>query len=74
MKIRELCEDAAEELEIALTHYADHKRREHEHLRTGSKFKKAFYKGKITTDKLAKHNDVIHTINKVHDWVKKHSK
>lgn len=74
MKIKELCEDAADDIELALVHHADHKRKEHEHLHTGSKFKKSFYKGKIATDKLTKHNDVIHTINKVHDWVKKHSK
>jgi hypothetical protein len=73
MKIREICESTADDLEKSLVRYAEFKHKEHEKLHTGSNFKKAFYKGKRMADKLT-NNPVVDKIRDINNWAKKHSK
>ena len=73
MKIKEIDEGAADDLELALTHYAEKKHREHELKSKGSEFKKAFYKGKDLGDKMVD-NPVTRGIQKVGQWVHKQNK
>lgn len=73
MKIKDICEETADDLERALIHYSDSKRKEHERLHSGSKLAKGFWKGKRAIDKL-KYNPAVDAIKGVHNWAMKHSK
>lgn len=73
MKIREICENTADDLENALIHYAEKKHREREHLTKGSAFTKGFWKGRRAVDKM-KDNPLVHGAQRVAQWAKKQSK